>query len=318
LEIIGDKNVINGNRCTVTGNDNTVTGKTSTVKGNNNMISGDDVVVFGNSNIITGKNSCVIGNDNMITGDNAVVDGNGNTITGKNSGSTGNNAVIVEDSINDERPSKKRQVFTNSDSVTGIHQQFGTGSSMTTVNDRVIRMSDNISYTPSRPSYENNDALFTRFLQQGSGNSMTIVDDGITQMSDNTSYTPSRPSYENNDALFTFTPNGVVLNTDLIASGRAIIGGGIQISENGIVIGGQTIKPQSKRKIPDKVLESPASEDEKAENLCVICIGKLKTTVIVDCGHSCLRNECARKILENGSNCPLCRANIVEGIIQKY
>lgn len=78
----------------------------------------------------------------------------------------------------------------------------------------------------------------------------------------------------------------------------------------------------NKPKIPETKKDTEAKEGTKDEEMCCICIANLKCATIIDCGHYCLCNGCARKLLETTSNttptCPVCRKTIKEGIIQIY
>ena len=63
------------------------------------------------------------------------------------------------------------------------------------------------------------------------------------------------------------------------------------------------------------------SENNKEENLCVICLDNEKTTAFFRCGHKVCCHECAKNILNSKSKehkkCPVCRKT-VGGILRIY
>lgn len=80
-----------------------------------------------------------------------------------------------------------------------------------------------------------------------------------------------------------------------------------------------TAPTQKKLKIPDEKEDTEAKEGIKDEDKCCICINNLKCTSIIDCGHYCLCNRCARELLKVKSpTCPMCRKAISDGIIHIY
>lgn len=75
LDVIGDKNVVNGIRCVVRGNfcvfvgDNSlIIGKGNVVIGDNNEVRGDECEVEGNNNTIVGKDCEISGTHNTYNG----------------------------------------------------------------------------------------------------------------------------------------------------------------------------------------------------------------------------------------------------------
>ena len=43
---------------------------------------------------------------------------------------------------------------------------------------------------------------------------------------------------------------------------------------------------------------------------CIVCMDAPATHAIMPCGHLCLCNDCAKKLLDAGDDCPICRAKI--------
>lgn len=47
---------------------------------------------------------------------------------------------------------------------------------------------------------------------------------------------------------------------------------------------------------------------------CIICMENEYDVVMVPCGHYCMCNECANKILNSTSKCPICRQGVTMAI----
>jgi len=62
--------------------------------------------------------------------------------------------------------------------------------------------------------------------------------------------------------------------------------------------------PLTRARARTEVLRSESSSSNDA-NLCVICLDKPKSIVLVPCGHVCICSSCSR--LSNLTNCPICR-----------
>jgi hypothetical protein len=59
--------------------------------------------------------------------------------------------------------------------------------------------------------------------------------------------------------------------------------------------------------IPEPVVE----RQEPVQGIqCYVCMARVATAMLVDCGHAGLCMECGRKLLAIGRGCPLCRAPI--------
>ncbi|KAK2837478.1 hypothetical protein Q5P01_014690 [Channa striata] len=62
--------------------------------------------------------------------------------------------------------------------------------------------------------------------------------------------------------------------------------------------------------IPDVGNESRCSLDTgPADEVCVVCMVE-EARIILTCGHQCLCEKCARRVIQQFGNCPLCRQNI--------
>lgn len=57
------------------------------------------------------------------------------------------------------------------------------------------------------------------------------------------------------------------------------------------------------------------AKKETEHNECIVCLDKEPSQVILPCGHLCLCSGCS--VIQNWSNCPICRRN-VNGIIPVY
>jgi hypothetical protein len=53
-----------------------------------------------------------------------------------------------------------------------------------------------------------------------------------------------------------------------------------------------------------------AEVDNDKKNVCVVCLENKKTHAFNPCGHMCVCETCADEIIQRGSNCPMCRADI--------
>ena len=58
----------------------------------------------------------------------------------------------------------------------------------------------------------------------------------------------------------------------------------------------------------DKAKCNKAEEDNK--DVCDVCLENKKTHAFNPCGHMCVCETCANKLIQSGSNCPICRADI--------
>ena len=54
-------------------------------------------------------------------------------------------------------------------------------------------------------------------------------------------------------------------------------------------------------------LENGSAEGAGGNNVCVVCLDRPRSVVILDCGHICACHECAALL----TNCPVCRRRIV-------
>lgn len=64
-----------------------------------------------------------------------------------------------------------------------------------------------------------------------------------------------------------------------------------------------------------EAVEQLGLEDELAggdEHLCVVCLENQRDVVLVPCGHMVLCRFCCAGIINNSSECPVCRETIVD------
>jgi len=67
-----------------------------------------------------------------------------------------------------------------------------------------------------------------------------------------------------------------------------------------------------------EALERAVNEEDKKRSSagpeeldeCVICMDQRKTHIIAPCGHQCVCEACADRIMEKGEPCPICRASV--------
>ena len=65
-----------------------------------------------------------------------------------------------------------------------------------------------------------------------------------------------------------------------------------------------TLRPQQIEVEPPAVVMSPRGIQ------CYVCMERVATAMLVDCGHAGLCMECGKKLLATHRGCPLCRAPI--------
>ena len=59
-------------------------------------------------------------------------------------------------------------------------------------------------------------------------------------------------------------------------------------------------------------IEMEANYDKK--NVCVVCLENKKSHAFNPCGHMCVCETCADKIIQSDCKCPICRADIINSL----
>ena len=95
---------------------------------------------------------------------------------------------------------------------------------------------------------------------------------------------------------------------------------GEEYSRCEICIGESTQCPSCR--VPVVRHRESSNQQEKEDDLCIICSDHSKDAVLLNCGHSELCLQCAYQCIENinsnpeGPTCPMCRHSIV-GVVRK-
>ena len=231
----------------------------------------------------------VMGNQNTIRGEKTIVCGDGNSVGGKDSTVEGDGNSVTGDNCT---------VKGDKNSVTGDNCTVkGDGNHVTGRNCTVE--GDNNNHTHN-----------TR------GNRCQPSHEPLSGWGFN--YTPRAQHNYFSGGTRTFDPTIEPFNFTPFSNGRTL---SPPIETFNFTPSTPPVQ-NNKPKIPETKKDTEAKEGTKDEEMCCICIANLKCATIIDCGHYCLCNGCARKLLETISNttptCPVCRKTIKEGIIQIY
>ena len=254
-----------------------------------NYYSAPDIVVMGNQNTIRGEKTIVCGDGNSVGGKDSTVEGDGNSVTGDNCTVKGDKNSVTGDNCT---------VKGDKNSVTGDNCTVkGDGNHVTGRNCTVE--GDNNNHTHN-----------TR------GNRCQPSHEPLSGWGFN--YTPRAQHNYFSGGTRTFDPTIETFNFTPFSNGRTL---SPPIETFNFTPSTPPVQ-NNKPKIPETKKDTEAKEGTKDEEMCCICIANLKCATIIDCGHYCLCNGCARKLLETTSNttptCPVCRKTIKEGIIQIY
>ena len=57
-----------------------------------------------------------------------------------------------------------------------------------------------------------------------------------------------------------------------------------------------------------------AEVDNDKKNVCVVCLENKKTHAFNPCGHMCVCETCADKIIQGNAKCPMCRGDITSSL----
>jgi hypothetical protein len=242
-----------------------------------------NITIVGDYNTITGSNCTVIGNYNKVTGADSTVTGNHNNVSGMDCKVFGDyNNVNGMDS----------NVHGNHNNVSGMD------CNVTGDKNKVSGMNSNVNGV---------DNIVTGMNSVCNGASV-----GVKQR------------------ISTFKIGNSTFNTYSTVSGivkQRKSGGQIQNFLGCIVSGNQTdtlVQPKmSTVSIPDELNDEPSAPDNvNDKQLCSICMFRLKSTVIQDCGHNCMCVTCSRDFMlmdkDKEKKCPICRREIKIGIIRIY
>ena len=290
--------IVNVSNTSIIGSHNIVNGSNNRITGDHNIINGSNCKLFGNHNIV--NNKCdVTGNHNIINGDGSHIFGKYNTVNGEKC--TGPGATNSGGSTSSE---SSTVTFTSGGSI--FTSSNNRGNRITGPNSVVYigsQRGSNITNISKPNKMRNGDTQRTIIRIGGGGTTQTFSGSIIGE------------NVQFGDGMTTVIRDGDDVQTFGSTSSS------IQIDDDDDLNEVIELSKNNRNRflIPEAKEEQDATDDVPEDKLCIICLIKKKTTVIADCGHSCMCNSCSRELLKrDNKSCPICRKDIYIGITQLY
>ena len=272
--------------------------------GNGNEVTGQDCSVTGNHNVIYGERVTVTGNHNLVNSSNGTVTGNHNTFYGVGNRYRGSHLKFIGRAKTDD------SAFTMQNSVAALAGRGNSPADDVSEELRTVLRRLAGDATPERDVTQSQDANdIGRVLAQLNGD--------VTYSSASTvprvplSLRPfNRDVHQRGLAALTASVRAP-------ASLSARLDDGAR--QRDLAYYGASIFPPSPAPLvyalPAPADEPSAPDDTPDEKLCVICMDRVKTTVVVPCGHCYACITCVRASAPRA--CQVCKAP-VEKVIRKY